>query len=323
MNKQPINFDEKQPNKKSPWGKVAMWLGIIAVVSAIIIGIWGSVHWQAYSAQENIDEFLEPLSWNGSRKEEQYMDALPTGNENFSQSRLGTVVLDKEFPAEKITSIRIDTDGMNVVINKNSENQIHCQMIQTANTNRTNIRYKAQISGQEFIFKSKKGYDAMMIVLYIPEQSYDRLRINTASGDIQLVEGFDFEEIAINNASGDIQLQTIKSSSLKLNTVSGDLSLQNSNIQQMKVNSVSGDIRIENKAKQFNGKVDTVSGNVEWIIPTGMDFGYKLTTVSGEIYMGNDRTSGKIVYDSASSNYLKMDSVSGNLAITEITNTIE
>lgn len=317
MNKQPINFDETKSNKKSPWGKIAIWLGIIAFVSAMIIGIWGNSHWKEYSMQENMDEFFEPLSWNTNYKEERDMDTLSMEKSNFSQSDYGSVVFEKEFSTERVTSIRVDTEGMNIKINKSKDEQIHCQMVQTANANRARVRYTAEVSGKEFIFKSKKGYNAFSVILSIPEYAYDRLRINTASGDIQVIDAFNFLETSINSASGDIQLQSLKSESLKMNTVSGDIDVLNSNLQEMKVNSVSGNIDIENKATQFDGKVSTVSGDVKWVIPAGTDFGYKITTVSGRIRIGNDQVNGKITYDSASSNYLKMDSVSGGLEIIE------
>lgn len=117
-------------------------------------------------------------------------------------------------------------------------------------------------------------------VLYLPEELYKNLSIDTITGNIT-IDGINFKDLKTDNISGSTKINTIESSNLKMNSVSGKIEIYNSSIFSISTDTVSGSNKLENvNTKSFDFK--SVSGSLE---SQGNFESFKGDTVSGDIYI--------------------------------------
>ena len=141
----------------------------------------------------------------------------------------------------------------------------------------------------------------MEIVIYLPKSEYEKLQIETLSGDIESHSEFIFDEIDFDTASGDIEFSAASCGNFNLKTISGDIHLRNISAKELKTQTTSGDVEINNAEIANNLTVKTTSGEIdttniscksltadstsgdcelEKLIASG---NIKITTLSGEI----------------------------------------
>lgn len=139
--------------------------------------------------------------------------------------------------------------------------------------------------------------DKETLEIHLPEEKYRELKVETASGDIE-IEGFVFEklhltsvsgdisveaiaeEILVNSTSGDVEMRQGRGNSLVVSNVSGDLNISDSRFKDTFLKGVSSDIEFTN----FDGeeiRIKTVSGDIEGSVLSPKQF--KAKTLSGDI----------------------------------------
>ncbi len=139
------------------------------------------------------------------------------------------------------------------------------------------------------------------LTLYLPEGDYDKLNTTTASGDIDLSDGFAFENIKFNTGSGDIDASGVRCdtgvlsantasgeavfngfvlSALDISTSSGDIEFKNCTIGTLDVNTASGDVELDMLDSSLI-KINTASGEVFGTLKS--DKNYFIKTASGNI----------------------------------------
>jgi hypothetical protein len=108
-----------------------------------------------------------------------------------------------------------------------------------------------------------------------------KIYVQNTSGDISLheIRG----NVLVKSASGDVEIQDLRGR-LGVRTASGDLMIQDSELAALSAGSASGDV-------QFNGallpaedyEIQTVSGDVAFVLPENRRASVELQTVSGDI----------------------------------------
>lgn len=113
----------------------------------------------------------------------------------------------------------------------------------------------------------------------VAESILEKLEITTASGDIEISE-VTVEKQDFTTASGDIQMKGVKSCKANFVTASGDVSCEEAAAEKIDVKTASGDIRMRTDAGQYH--LVTVSGDIN--LHTAMPAEkVELNTVSGDI----------------------------------------
>ncbi|MBQ5423027.1 MAG: DUF4097 family beta strand repeat protein, partial [Clostridiales bacterium] len=118
-------------------------------------------------------------------------------------------------------------------------------------------------------------------VIYLPEDSYGSLKVDTVSGEIEVPEKYAFNDVAINTTSGSITCDCTVTGDIEIGTVSGEITFSSVNSNKFKASSTSGSVKISNAKVSGAVTIDTVSGE---IILNDVESGSLNTnSVSGEV----------------------------------------
>lgn len=161
------------------------------------------------------------------------------------------------------------------------------------------------------------------LVVYLPQQSYQRLELKTVSGNASLPQEFSFADASISTTSGSLQCSSAVSGDASVETVSGDVDISGWTPQSLQIRSTSADVRLAQvvvagscRVEAVSGAVEltgcdadsldinTISGNVSATLHTGKTF--SVESVSGEIRIPPDTSGG----------LCRICTVSGNITCT-------
>ncbi len=135
----------------------------------------------------------------------------------------------------------------------------------------------------------------LIIVLEIPQKSYDSINISTASGDIGITERIDAGICALSTVSGELRADVV-ADELVASTTSGDIFL-GADVQGLSiVSTTSGDMTIDGSFNDI--KLSTTSGDISLNYLTAD--GIKVTSASGSVELIDAVVSGDISVDTVS-----------------------
>ncbi len=132
------------------------------------------------------------------------------------------------------------------------------------------------------------------------------ITLDTVSGDIRAM-AISSEGLSLRTVSGDLKGGDLRGERMSLRTVSGDARLQSIAFDKVRLNSVSGDVWLEFRAPFSRVDGNTVSGDLELLVPLA-SLEASLKAVSGRI-----NTSGVVLKEGGSS--VHCSAVSGDLTI--------
>lgn len=144
------------------------------------------------------------------------------------------------------------------------------------------------------------GWQDIALTVYLPEQEYESLLLQTASGDIAVHSGFTFaeaelrtasgdvtftgtvsEQLSVQSTSGEIEIRNTTGSTVQIATTSGDIDLSRVTADALSLQSTSGDIELA--AVQISGEavLETISGDIALEHSDAGSF--RIKTTSGDI----------------------------------------
>lgn len=211
----------------------------------------------------------------------------------------------KEFDSSLVEKITVNAKSADIHIVESNTNQIEVKI-----SGNKKEEYQVQLNQGELLISKKGGnyfcigfcYIDYEIEIKIPKSYQKDLKIKTASGnldidmnltsnlDISTISG-DIETMEIGNASikttsGEIEVE--KANDSKLISTSGDIEIHN--CKNVDITTTSGEISIGLLELSKNGKIKTVSGDVE--IGSTNKIYVETKTVSGDTQIrNNNRTS--------------------------------
>lgn len=200
---------------------------------------------------------------------------------------------------ESFSSIDIDTDSddLSFVLSPDNSCKVICYENE-AEPHKINvkddtlvIRESAELINKwHFSFNSEK----MNIVIYLPKAEYDRLSINSDTGDIETDKYFQFENIDITTDTGDVKLLSSARNDITIKSDTGTFSISDISGEDMELKSdtgrielnriaLSGDLNIKAntgkvildnvKCKDFTSDGDTGSLILNYVVASGnIDF---------------------------------------------------
>ena len=161
----------------------------------------------------------------------------------------------------------------------------------------TTLKIKYAKSG---VIKIENEYKSL--VLLLPKQGNYDIEVNTVSANVYVnAPNAQFNEVSFSTVSGNIEINSIINDELSVETVSGNVSVKTSD----NINSC---------------EIETVTGNVNFELPSDTSFVLKYNTVSGKIESDFQATQNgnQLVYAAgigSATAYIEVDSVSGNITL--------
>lgn len=134
------------------------------------------------------------------------------------------------------------------------------------------------------------------IELTLPRRAWERLSINTASGEVELREGLNARVVSVATASGDVEIAPgLECQRIEIKTASGSLNIREAAFEELAFRSASGDL----DGDGLNGPVsaETMSGDIEL---TGRFPALHCSTASGDVEVCTDVLPGQLELSSKS-----------------------
>ena len=161
----------------------------------------------------------------------------------------------------------------------------------------------------------------MVIKVYLPEGDYVSLDITTLSGNVEVPEGYSFDEAEIYNTSGNVSFFAAVKDTLSVKTVSGEQKIKNAAPEKLILKSTSGDIEVSSANSASDIKLETVSGSIEiedadcrsvTAASTSGEITFERVTVKADIDIKS--TSGEVELKRSDAASLKIVTVSGDVS---------
>lgn len=176
----------------------------------------------------------------------------------------------KSIYAENIRIIKVEScsaDLQVICVNKISE----IKAILSGNVNKdSNIELRVIEKENEIniFINSDKGYRStgLKLCVFIPKIEYEKVSLNSVSGNISLSGDFYSDKIKLNTASGNMSvLGRVHTARLNADLASGSIKVDKDVMaDKIKVDCANGNVKIDvNAKKDIEIKVDTVSGNTK------------------------------------------------------------
>ncbi|MEN6365033.1 MAG: DUF4097 family beta strand repeat-containing protein, partial [Rectinema sp.] len=138
-----------------------------------------------------------------------------------------------------------------------------------------------------------------------------RLIVSTASGDMS-VSDFD-GELELTSASGGIETSGC-SGRQRAKTLSGDIEIDGAE-EEVHAETMSGSINVSIEDGDSGGRIVSVSGDIEVVLPEDADLRLKVSTVSGDIsFDGKPVHSGEVRLGSGRG-VLVLQTISGDIVV--------
>ena len=197
------------------------------------------------------------------------------------------------------TNIEIKVLGDDIYFRHSQDDKVHIlcdELDRSLYTIRNSTQEGLVISFLNDRYLSLNRKKAGKFVIEVPEgRKFNEVKISTSSGDIVLGD-LKCNYISLTTTSGDVSTGEVVSPRINVHTVSGDLVAKEFKCQDINLSTVSGDLSTL-KIHCNNSKLSSVSGDIKIGTFIGQ---YKLSNVSGEIFINGEQVNGmKFMYKGA------------------------
>lgn len=213
----------------------------------------------------------------------------------------------KDVSGKGISNILIDSPTVDVKVQTTNGDKIEADFSGKVGKKSKNL-YKLDIDKDgdtvNITMKKKDKLEFMMfnftkvkLNVKVPQQVYNSIEINAASGDIAL-DDVEAKEIAIKTQSGDIEVNdVVAEDTLVLKASSGEIAANGNRTNRLDIESSSDDIRIkDNEAKE----TDIYSSSGKIISDDLVSEEVKMNTSSGDIVVTAEEMTGNVSLESSS-----------------------
>ncbi len=116
------------------------------------------------------------------------------------------------------------------------------------------------------------SFENMKITVYLPQDAYSVLRIDTSTGDIDIPKNFSFEKIEITGSTATVNCDASASNVLTVQTDTGDITANALCATEMRLSTTTGEIHINSVTSNGTVAVETDTGKVRLTDVTCTDF---------------------------------------------------
>lgn len=138
-----------------------------------------------------------------------------------------------------------------------------------------------EVNEKKFTFINLKN---PIIHLYLTEELYNSLNINTSTSDIILSKSVNYNSLIINGSTADIEVFCDIYEDADIKVTTGDILIENSNLKNANINVSTGDIEINNTTIDGNLICKATTGDIELSsVVTKQDMKLELSTGDVEL----------------------------------------
>ena len=254
----------------------------------------------------------------------------------FDISKLGTDKYETNTYTvqEEFDKIEISTKETDVIFKPSEDGQFSAVCVE-----RKNAKHTLTVSDGTLkisVTDTRKWYEhislfskSLTMTVYLPQQSYESLTVDSSTGDVSIPDNFTFGSIMLTESTGDAECFASVERNLSIKTTTGDIRVSGVSAQNISLSVSTGKIKLENSS--CTGKVTvnvsvgktTVSGltceSLESEGSTG-DLTLKNATASGS--MDLKRSTGDITFENCDAGQISVKTSTGNIEGTLLTEKI-
>ena len=198
------------------------------------------------------------------------------------------VTVDFDFE-EEISNIDVNavTNDIYVLQSEDDKTHVHC-------VDYEEVEHDAYIEGDTLYVTTEVGTDTYFtfnlftdntpkIYVYLPEEEYADLKIESTTSDVEVGPGFRFENITVDVTTGDITMTTLDcEDTLEINVVTGDMNLTDIDCVNLVYNVTTGDFDFDTVLASGDININLTTGDINF---TGDGANIYLECTTGDIYM--------------------------------------
>lgn len=291
---------------KAPAGSTAQTV-IKAILIVVLFSLLGSAVWRIGRTNHM------PL-WNWARIHLNSGSELSADNNFISESTVQNV----SFDASEVKKLHIEWVSGNVTLKTADQHNVTFRV-----DGDSALPFSYQLSGNELDLRYpadnalwKPAWGSKNLTITVPQSWYAReIRIEVSSAVVE-VDGLSTEELKLDTTSGPITASGLCCDQIVASTVSGSVILEGT-AEELKLDTTSGRCQAELDERVREIELDSVSGELELILPESLGFEAEVDTVSGSFRSDIPTTaSSKGVYTCGNGECgISVDTVSGSITI--------
>ena len=180
------------------------------------------------------------------------------------------------------------------------------------------IHHTAEISNDTLVIREKderKFYEKwfgfvsrMKVTVYLPETTYEELKIEVTTGSIVSEDSFNFMKVNVKSTTGDLKLANITGKSADIKITTGNVTLNNYNMYgELNVDTTSGDYAFNN-VQCDSATLHTTTGKYnlnDFIVTGGLNTDRPNLDISG--------TSSDVTFKNCDAHYIKVKTTTGDI----------
>ena len=291
---------------KAPAGSTAQTV-IKAILIVVLFSLLGSAVW-------GIGRTNHMPLWNWARIHLNSGSELSADNNFISESTVQNV----SFDASEVKKLHIEWVSGNVTLKTADQHNVTFRV-----DGDSALPFSYQLSGNELDLRYpadnviwKPAWGSKNLTVTVPQSWYAReTRIEVTSAVVE-VDGLSTEELKLDSTSGPITASGLCCDQIVAGTVSGSVILKGT-AEELKLDTTSGRCQAELDERVREIELDSVSGELELILPESLGFEAEVDTVSGSFRSDIPTTaSSKGVYTCGNGECgISVDTVSGSISI--------
>lgn len=100
------------------------------------------------------------------------------------------------------------------------------------------------------------------VTVYLPEQAYETLRIDSSTGDIRVPDFLRFEGLYISSSTGDVHCEAAVSDAAEITVTTGQLRVENTDARTLLLSATTGDVEIRSVTCAEALQVEVTTGDL-------------------------------------------------------------
>ena len=188
---------------------------------------------------------------------------------------------DTTVPSDGLTALDVNVPGdVKLYVDTQSDSPVRIEgdmeklEVFTSPSGTLTVRKKPTASSQ---FLSLRGMSWAEVSVTVPARRWERIRIYTAGGDVDMGDGLEIGELSVRTASGDVDCRVASCDQAQFKTASGDVEARG-NFVSLRAETASGDVELEGPLGEAD--ITTASGDID---VSGSVARVKAGTMSGDV----------------------------------------
>lgn len=201
---------------------------------------------------------------------------------------------------EEFDKIKIDVDTTEIEFVRSDESGCRIECVETEK-----VKHSATVQDGTLVIKiidTRKWYEHIGIFLgtpkmtvYLPEDTYHALFINTDTGDIFVPDIFSFDELEIEGDTADVECLASVTNDMEINLSTGRIRMDSVTAGEISLSTSTGNIQLNAVSSKGNIEIETDTGSVNLTDVTCTDLTAEGDT--GTITLKNVVATGKFLIE--------------------------